>query len=146
MALMDEANRGSDPVRDSRIRDTELSTVVVPMLVREFRRGREADVVAPQAAELFELEPRKAYRWTELVFDQLERSRRWIAIGFAAVMWTGAIGIIAVVVLMIAGRITPDAPGLIAGLMLVSGLIMVIIGVIGALKARTLARLPGDHR
>ena len=134
---------GHDRVREARLRDLERSRLVVPVLVRGFRRGGDPVELADEVANRYGLDSLQAYRWAGTVFEQLERSRRRFAGIFMAAMWSGAAALIVVVAGVIVGRIPRGTSGIPAILIADFAAAMVIVGIVGGLYSRKLARRPG---
>lgn len=123
-----------DAVRAQRIQEQALSKEVQPFVLQQFRDRVDPAAAAQAVVARFPIDQHKAYRWTTIIYDELERSRRHIARIFATVMWLGAILIIVPVVGALTGRISETTPS--AVIQMGAGLVLLVGGITGGLNAR----------
>ncbi|TVR05310.1 MAG: hypothetical protein EA403_03150 [Spirochaetaceae bacterium] len=126
-------NMRDDAVKSQRIREQALSKEVQPFVLQQFRERVDPADAATAVADRFPIDQHKAYRWTAIIYDELERSRRLIARIFATVMWLGALLIVIPVVGAITGRVTETAP--IAVIQMAIGVVLLVGGIVGGLNA-----------
>ena len=141
---MTPARPEGQTIRAERLRDQELTVQVLPYLVARFRQKADPATAAAEVQARFSLEARKAYRWTAIVYEQLEKSRRRIATAFAAILWGGALLLLIAGVGALAGRFSVHRPPVTALLLLTGGGVLLVVGIAGGLHARHLARVPQD--
>lgn len=107
-----------------------------------YRHKVEPVQAAAEVETQFGLESRKAYRWTALMYEQLDRSRRRIATAFAGALWTGALLLLIPGIGALTGRFPLHHPPRPVVLMLTAGILLMVSGLTGGLCARRLARVP----
>lgn len=123
-----------ETVRAQRIREQALSNEVRPFVLQQFRNRIDPAAAAEAVAARYPIDQHKAYRWTSIIYEELERSRRQIARIFATVMWLGAILIVVPVVGVLTGRISETTPS--AVIQMSVGLVLLVGGITGGLNAR----------
>ncbi|TVR05475.1 MAG: hypothetical protein EA403_02610 [Spirochaetaceae bacterium] len=102
--------------------------------MQQFRDRVDSAAAAEAVAARFPIDQHKAYRWTAITYEELERSRRQIARIFATVMWLGAVLIVVPVVGALTGRVSEITPA--AVVQVAIGLVLLAGGITGGLNAR----------
>ena len=129
-----DAHNRDEAVRAKRLRDQALSEEVRPFLLQQFRDRVEPAAAGAAVAARFPIDQHQAYRWTAIIYDELERARRRIARIFATVMWLGAAVLAVLVVGAITGRVVDTTPSVV--IRLVFGVVLLASGIAGGLNAR----------
>ncbi len=130
-------------VAEQQREEERLYREYLPEILEAIQRGDELVRVAGGIAERSGIDARTSYRWVQYTEQNLDRSRKRLAVGGLVPLWIGILTIVVEAVGVALGHIAATAPGVIAVAAAAVALIVVGMLLLRDLRGRSVARVRG---